>query len=337
MYKTVADENGTGTITWTVTDNGSSTSPNVNSITETLAVTINSVNDAPTGTSKTIAIVQNGNKTFSSADFGFADAADSPANAFKAVIITALPGAGTLTLGGTVVSVNQNIPVGSLGTLVYTPALNGNGNNYATIGFKVQDDGGTANLGADTSTNAYTLTIDVTAVNDAPTIAVAPSSFTVTEDVAGKLTFTGTPFADVDSTNLTITLSVADGTISALSSGGITVGGTATARTFTGTISALNTYFTTAGNITYQGALDANGTRTLTIQADDGSSANNLTSTTTTINITAVNDAPVRTGTMPTLTVNEDSSNTNAVSLGDRKSTRLNSSHVKRSRMPSSA
>ena len=153
----------------------------------------------------------------------------------------------------------------------------------------VVNDGGTSN----NLSTAITNTITVIAVNDAPTITVAPSSFTVTEDVAGNLTFTGTPFADVDSTSLTITLSVADGTISALSSGGITVGGTPTARTFSGTISALNTYFTTSGNITYQGALDANGAHTLTIQADDGSSANNLTSTTTTINITAVNDAPI--------------------------------------------
>ncbi|MFM7801216.1 MAG: hypothetical protein ACKO69_03565, partial [Limnohabitans sp.] len=101
----------------------------------------------------------------------------------------------------------------------YTPALNANGNGYATIGFKVQDNGGTANSGVDTGVNSYVLTFNVTPVNGAPTIS-APSGFTVTEDVAGNLLFTGTPFADVDSASLTITLSMSDGAISGLAATG---------------------------------------------------------------------------------------------------------------------
>ena len=74
------------------------------------------------------------------------------------------------------------------------------------------------------------------------------------EDVAGNLLFTGTPFTDIDTNSLTVTLSVADGTINATTGGNVTVGGTVTARTFSGSVAALNTYFTTAGNITYQAA-----------------------------------------------------------------------------------
>src|SRR6185295_12971853 len=122
-----------------------------------------------------------------------------------------------------------------------------------TAGTKVS----TATTGGTTAFSAATDVIDVnvTAVNDAPTLS-APATFTVTEDVAGNLTYTGTPFADVDSGSLTVTLSIADGSVNAVSGGGVTVGGTGIARTFSGTTASLNAFFTTAGNITYTGAAD---------------------------------------------------------------------------------
>jgi hypothetical protein len=81
-----------------------------------------------------------------------------------------------------------------------------------------------------------------------------------------------------------------DGNTSAQSSGGVTVAGTATARTFSGAVSDLNTYFTTAGSITYTSALNSTAARTLTTSVSDGSLSNSATST---IDVTAVNDAPV--------------------------------------------
>jgi Ca2+-binding RTX toxin-like protein len=123
----------------------------------------------------------------------------------------------------------------------------------------------------------------------APTLSI-PSSFTVIEDIAGNLTFSGTPFADADSPSLTITLSTADGAITGSTTAGITVGGTATSRTFSGTTAALNSYFTSAGNITYTTALNNNSPRSLTVNVSDGSLTASGTST---INITPVNDAPI--------------------------------------------
>ncbi|MFN7750758.1 MAG: DUF4347 domain-containing protein, partial [Pseudomonadota bacterium] len=122
----------------------------------------------------------------------------------------------------------------------------------------------------------------------APAVS-APAGFTVTEDVAGNLTYTGTPFADADSATLTVTLSIADGVLAASSGGGVTVAGTATARTFDGTPAALNAFFTTAGNITYTTALHNTAARTLTTQVSDGSASASASSTVT---ITPVNDAP---------------------------------------------
>ena len=47
-YKTLANLFGTGELRFTVTDNGSSTAPNLNTLTQTINVTVNSINDLPT-------------------------------------------------------------------------------------------------------------------------------------------------------------------------------------------------------------------------------------------------------------------------------------------------
>jgi hypothetical protein len=63
------------------------------------------------------------------------------------------------------------------GRLAFAPAANANGAGYASFTFQVQDDGG----GADLDGTARTMTLNVSAVNDAPTGAVSLSG-TPTED-----------------------------------------------------------------------------------------------------------------------------------------------------------
>ncbi|HCD36748.1 MAG TPA: hypothetical protein DEQ23_06970, partial [Chlorobium sp.] len=130
-------------------------------------------------------------------------------------------------------------------------------------------------------------------------------SFTVTEDVAGNLTFTGTPFADIDGDTLTVTLSVADGTIAGSAVTGITIGGNGTARTFAGSAADLNTYFGTAGKITYTAAQDSTASRALTVSVTDGTLSSSLQAV---IAVTAVNDVPTNTVGTSSFTVNEDTS-----------------------------
>ena len=64
------------------------------------------------------------------------------------------------------------------GLLVFTPAANANGASYAQIGFAVSD-------GALLDTTPNTLTINVTAVNDAP--VSVNDTLGATEDQAGAL------------------------------------------------------------------------------------------------------------------------------------------------------
>ncbi|MDP2678795.1 MAG: DUF4347 domain-containing protein, partial [Rhodoferax sp.] len=128
------------------------------------------------------------------------------------------------------------------------------------------------------------------------------SSLTVTEDQATNLTFGGTPFADADGNSLTVTLSVVDGTLTGNAGTGVTLGGSATARTFSGSAADLNTYFTTAGYITYTTAQDNTASRTLTVDVSDGMASS---SDTVSISVTPINDAPSLSGTSVSQPVND--------------------------------
>lgn len=123
--------------------------------------------DAPAGTDKTVGFNEDTTYIIRTADFGFTDPNDSPANTMTGVRITTLPTLGTLRLNGVAVTAGQTIPVASLNStqLRYNPALDGQGTNYASFTFQVQDNAATANL--DLSPNLFTFNVFNT--NDAPT------------------------------------------------------------------------------------------------------------------------------------------------------------------------
>jgi hypothetical protein len=104
---------------------------------------------------------------FSAADFGFSDV---DGNAFTAVRIAAVPASGTLTDNGAGVTAGQSVSAANIaaGLVRFTPAANASGAGYASFAFQVQDDGGTASGGADLDPIARTMTVNVAAVNDAP-------------------------------------------------------------------------------------------------------------------------------------------------------------------------
>ena len=116
-------------------------------------------------------------------------------------------------------------------------------------------------------TDTDTVTINVTPVNDAPVLTV-PGTITIDEDVTTALT--GISVADVDAGtgNITVTLSVPGGTLAATSSGTVTVGGTATALTLTGTLADINAFLLGA-SVTYTTALNNDGDVNLTVTVND--------------------------------------------------------------------
>ncbi|EMI15642.1 Cadherin domain containing protein, partial [Rhodopirellula maiorica SM1] len=154
-------------------------SDGTNTTTETVTITVNAINDAPSGVDNTVGTLEDTDITFTAADFGFSDAAES--HNFNAVRITSQTSSGTLYVdadndgvidaGETVVAGNYvSIADINAGRLKYKPLADENGTAYTEFTFQVQDDGGTSGGGQDTDTTPNTMTINVTAVNDAPVL-----------------------------------------------------------------------------------------------------------------------------------------------------------------------
>jgi len=274
----VQDDGGTS-------NGGTDTDPTPNTVT----ISVTPVNDAPAGTDRTITLLEDNTYTFSTADFGFSDPDDAPANQLNAVVLTTLPAMGVLQLNGAVVTATQVVPVADLGQLTFTPVANGNGTPYASFTFQVQDDGGTASGGTDTDPTPNTLTINVTSVNDAPesmdfTIAFA-EDFVYAFDLISPLLFDNNDTPPNQPMGVVITTLPTRGVLK--------LGGTA--------VTALQVLSSDEfNNLTYTPAANQYGIPldSLTFQVqDDGGRANggidtDPTPNTITMNVVPWNDAP---------------------------------------------
>ena len=143
-------------------------------------------NTAPTASNAMVTTNEDTPHTFTAAEFNFADA--DTGDTLASVTVVTLQAAGKLELSGTQVTMGQSVPAANIGTLVFTPAMNGFGNPYTTFTFKVSD-------GEAESAVAYTMTVNVTAVNDPATGAPTISG---TATVGQELTAETTGIADVD-------------------------------------------------------------------------------------------------------------------------------------------
>ncbi|MEN2991901.1 hypothetical protein WG926_26580, partial [Tistrella sp. BH-R2-4] len=108
------------------------------------------------------------------------------------------------TLSGTVTAINAFIAANGVS---FTPAANATADVTLTV--TVNDGGNTGTGGA--LTDSATITLDITAVNDAPDLT-APGSIAVTEDTATSLT--GISISDIDAGSgiVTVTFAVGSGT-----------------------------------------------------------------------------------------------------------------------------
>ncbi len=123
----------------------------------TIAANDAPVNSPPTTSDLTVTTNEDTDYTFAAANFNFNDA--DTGDMLEQVRIDSLPGTGTLTLNNTAVTAMQEIAVGDIANLVYTPVANVNG--AATFTFSVSD-------GTVFSTPPATATITINSVNDDP-------------------------------------------------------------------------------------------------------------------------------------------------------------------------
>ena len=189
-YTPAANYHGPDSIALTSSDQGMTGAGGTLTDSDSVAVTVASVNDAPAGADVARTIDEDGNYSFAVADFGFADPVEG--DAFASVILTTLPAGGTILLNGHPVSAGQAVAVSDIagGHLAYAPAANASGAGYGNFTFQVRDGGGTAYGGMDTDPAANAFALNVAAVNDAP---VAQDDVFAIDEAA---LLTGSVFAD---------------------------------------------------------------------------------------------------------------------------------------------
>jgi Ca2+-binding RTX toxin-like protein len=205
---------GDRTVSFTLIDGGGQLNGGLDTLVLTATVDVDPVNDAPTnGTDADVTAIEDVGFVFLNSNIFKAGFADVEGHAFSGIEVTA-PGKGKLLLdhdgnpatAAVEVTTGQIISATDLdaGRLSYKPVADENGADYTTFTFKAMDDGGTS-PGVNIDQTANTVTIDVTAVNDAPVIDnLQGDSVTFAEDsVTPVLADGGTAaaFSDVDSAN----------------------------------------------------------------------------------------------------------------------------------------
>ena len=148
---------------------------------------------------------------------------------------------------------------------------------------------------------------------------ITPASYAKTEQVALNLKNNGLSISDVDagSGSMSVTLAVTEGTltVTAGSSGAVVTNSGTSSVTITGTVAQVNDLLNTnaTSTVSYVDNTDTpSATSTLTLTVHDngntGTGGDLVSSDTATINITAVNDAPVATITPTSYAATEQTS-----------------------------
>ena len=273
-----ASDTATDSFTYTVSD-GNATD------TATLIFTVTGVNDVPTASNNTVSTEEDTPYVFSTSDFGYTDADDD--DALVSVKITTLEDAGALQYyngsNWVDVTLNQVITATDISNsyLRLNPTADENGSPYTTIGFSVND-------GDADSASSYTMTINVTAINDNPVAdnetntATEGTTTTVTDGTSDIL------YGDTDTEGDTLEIS---GIRTGTESGSGTFGAIATPLTGTYgslTINSDGTYSYTPNDVLGSGET---GIDYFTYTVSDGNGGTDTGQLT--ITVTGANDAPV--------------------------------------------
>ena len=297
-YIPAANANGQATITVVLKDNGGVANGGVDtSAPQNFTITVNSVNDAPSFAIAGNQSVLEDASPQTVANFATAISVGPPQESGQTeqFIVTNNTNSGLFSSGPA---------ISPTGTLTYTPAPDANGS--ATITVVLKDNGGTSNGGVDTSAPQM-FTINVTAVNDAPTLNPL-GDMTINEDApAQTVNLSGISAGGGESQTLMIT---------AVSNN--------TALIPNPTVNYTSPNAT--GSISFTPLADQNGAATITVTVNDGGGTANggVQTVTRTFNVTvsAVNDAPVNNVPGPQTVVENSAltfstANANLISISD--------------------
>ena len=287
VFNPTANYNGAAQISMTTNDQGNTGTGGAQQDVDVIAITVTAVNDQPVVNAATFSLPENsangtnvGTVTFTDNDAGqthtFAITAGNTGGAFAIH-----PSSGQITVANQAALDFETNPTFSLTVTV------------------------TDNSGAGNAVGSATITVNLTNVNEAP-VLTAGGTLNYTENDPATAIDTTITVADVDSANIVgataqITGNYQNGQdvlsyVTALGITGVFAPGTGT-LTLSGTATVAN-YQTALRNVLYNNTSNTPSTlaRTVTWQVNDGAGVNNLSNTpTSTVNVAAVNDAPVLT------------------------------------------
>jgi Domain of unknown function (DUF4347)/Calx-beta domain/FG-GAP-like repeat/Bacterial Ig domain len=260
-YQGVLNFNGSDTLTVLSTDSDGNPLTDL----DTIAIAINSVNDAPSFTATNPVAVNEDAGAQTLTNWATFNPGPTETGQTATYTVSNISNAALFTVAPS---------IAADGTLTYTAAANANGT--ATFEVVVQDNGGTANGGQNTST-LQTFTITVNSVNDAP-------SFTATNPVAVN--------EDAGAQTLTNWAAFNPGPNETGQTATYTVSNISNAALF-----AVVPTIAANGTLTYTAAANANGTATFDVVVqDNGGTTNGGVNTSTlqtfTLTVNSVNDAP---------------------------------------------
>ncbi|HYO09542.1 MAG TPA: tandem-95 repeat protein, partial [Tepidisphaeraceae bacterium] len=338
-----ANYNGGATLQITTSDLANTGAGGTLSDTDSVAIAVNAVNDAPVNTVPPAqAIDEDETLVFSAGNGNAISIFDLDAGS-SVVRVTLTAADGLLTLGGTGGLTFTTGDGSADGTMTFTgtvadinAALEGmsfspdaNFNGSATVTLATSDLGNAGAGGAQTDTDA--ITVNVAAVNDGPVNNVPPAQAT-DEDTdlvfsAGNGNLISVTDLDAASGLIRLTLSVTNGTLTLSGIAGLTFstgdGSGDAAMAFTGTLADVNAAL---DGMTFAPALNYNGPAVLSIttsdQANTGSGGALSDTDSVALTVNAVNDAPVHVVPGPQ-TTDEDvplifsPGNGNAISVSD--------------------
>ena len=172
---------------------------------EPVTLTITDDDETPTSSDGEVKPNEDEAYAFKATDFSFDD---GDGDTLAGVRITTLPtpGTGVLALADMAVLANDFIEKTAIdaGQFIYTPPADANGDDFASFKFRVND-------GTQDSVDEYTMTINITPVNDAPAVQIEIADQTATAGREFNFTFPGDAFGDVDGDTLTYEATKGDG------------------------------------------------------------------------------------------------------------------------------
>jgi len=270
-YTPNANFNGTDTFTFKANDG------TADSATETVTVTVNAVNDAPTLTTPTaIALTDTAaNDLFSTPSTGILSGSDIESGTLTYGIDTVTAISGVVTKVGTYGTLTVTSATGDYRYAPNASAINAlRANASDTFAVTISDNAlsATANL-----------VVNITGVNDTPTLAT-PTAISFIDTAADDTfsTSSGTLSASDRDTGTTLTYGIAGGTVSGTTSTIVSIYATLVVDTATGAY----TYTPNAAGIN---ALSANNRGGFTVTVSDGGLSNTANLV---VNRTGVNDTP---------------------------------------------